>query len=73
MAKKPKKVLGLYVDNRTTIVNQDHQEITVEQARELWDSGEVVNFNAAFMRLATRANWDFDELHRQYAEMDRHR
>lgn len=67
-----KKAIELFVDG-TRIVNQDHQEITIETARRLWNAGKVTNCNMSFQRLATRANWDFAELARQYAEMDKAR
>jgi hypothetical protein len=72
MAKK-KKALELFVDGGPAarrIVDQDNRPITIEMARDMWNAGKVTNCNMAFQRLATRANWSFDELARQYAEMD---
>ncbi len=65
-----KKVLELFVDGGDTIVDQHGKPYTIDEARALWEAGKVSNYNMAFGRLATRANWDFAELARQYAEMD---
>lgn len=72
MARKTKKELELFTDGRE-IVDANRKVYTIEQAKALWESGKVTNFNMSFHRLATRANWDFDELKRQYAEMDKAR
>jgi hypothetical protein len=70
MAKKTPKHIELFVDGGDTIVDQDRKPYTIAEARALWEAGKVANFNMSFQRLATKANWDFAELKRQYAEMD---
>lgn len=55
------------------IVDSEYNEISIDEARKLWESGLVEDFNMALQRLATRANWDWEELDRQYAEMDKAR
>ena len=68
-----KKPLELFVEIRqysNIIKDQDGNKVSVAEARLLWEAGAVANYNLAFKRLATLANWDFAELARQYAEMD---
>lgn len=70
------KKIELFVDGPPqyrSIVDQDDNEVSLDRAKELWEAGKVTNCNLSFQRLATRANWDFAELARQYAEMDRAR
>lgn len=66
---------SLFVDGvkDRRIVNKKKQVVSIEDARKLWESGKVKDFNMSFQRLATRANWDWEELERQYAEMDKAR
>lgn len=70
---KRKKPLELFVEirkNSNAILDHNGHHVSIDEARLLWESGQVTNCNLAFTRLATRANWDFTELARQYAEMD---
>ena len=69
------KSIELFVDGikNRVIVDQDRKPVPIERAKELWNRGSVGNCNLSFRRLATLANWDWDELERQYAEMDRAR
>ena len=67
-----KKPLELFVEIRqysNIIKDQDGNKVSVAEARLLWEAGAVANYNLAFKRLATQANWDFAELARQYAEV----
>jgi hypothetical protein len=52
------------------LVDDDGSRYTIEQARALWESGAIRDYNLALHRLATRCGWSFAELRRQYAEMD---
>jgi hypothetical protein len=67
---KKRKTLELFVDRGTTIIDHDGNHLTIAEARSLWEAGKVSNYNLSFHRLATRANWDFDELARQYRVED---
>lgn len=72
MARRKKNLISLFVDGGQ-IVDQDGSPVTIERARELWETTKIFDYNLAFLRLATKANWDFEELERQYAEMDKAR
>ena len=63
--------ISLYVVG-DKIIDQDDNEITISEAKALWEGGRLYDCNLSFKRLATRANWDFTELARQYSEMDAH-
>jgi hypothetical protein len=52
------------------IVDQDKNPVTIEEARRVWEGGEIEDYNISLFRLATQANWDFIELDRQYAELN---
>lgn len=71
MAKNTELFVDGLKDRR--IVNEKNKPVTIERARELWEGGKVKNYNQSFHRLATRANWDWEELERQYDEMDKAR
>jgi hypothetical protein len=74
MAKAKKaKPIELFIDGPERIVNQDKKEVSILEAKKLWDAGKVTNFNLSLKRLATRCGWDFNELARQYGEMERNR
>lgn len=66
------KSTELFVDGikNRVIVDQDRKPVSIEKAKQLWKRGSVGNYNLSFKRLATVANWDWEELERQYAEMD---
>ena len=68
MAKK--KTGELFVDSGNRIIDQDKKEVSIPEAKSLWERSRVTNYNLSFRRLATLADWDFDELARQYAEME---
>jgi hypothetical protein len=67
---RKKKTVELFVDGGNAIVDQDRNPVSIGVARSLWEQGRVSNYNLAFRRLATLADWDFEELARQFAEMD---
>ena len=69
------KSIELFVDGikNRVIVDQDRKPVSIEKAKQLWKRGSVGNCNLSFKRLATVANWDWEELERQYAEMDKAR
>ncbi len=71
MSKKT-EVVGLFVEGNH-IVDHLKNPVSIDEARRLWNAAKVSEYNMAFMRLATRANWDFNELDRQLAEMDKNR
>lgn len=56
------RAITMHRENSTT-------EIGVEKARKLWDAGKVTDCNVAFSRLAS-ADFDMDEVERQYRELD---
>ena len=72
MARRKTTLISLFVDGGQ-IVDQDRNPVTIERAKELWETTKVFDYNLSFLRLATKANWDFEELARQYAEMDKQR
>jgi hypothetical protein len=61
----------LFLDGWTFKIKDGRgRAVTPERARKLWEAGRVSNCNLAMRRLATGANWDFDELRRQYHALD---
>ena len=50
-----------------SIVDESDNAVTVEEAKRLWESGTIEDFNLALRRLATM-EWDYEALKRYYAE-----
>ena len=62
------KDLGLFVNrdhSGYTIVDHGGRTYTPARARAAWEAGRVVGYNLAFLRLATRCDFDVDRL-REY-------
>ena len=52
-----------------TITDQNGVEYTPEQARELFDSGKLTDYNQAFDRLAHDFDFNINELKEYYREL----
>ena len=52
-----------------SIRNEYGTVVSVEDARKLWESGTLEDWNLAFARLAQRCNFDVEAVKREYAAM----
>ena len=51
------------------ITNGRGQEVSLDNAKAFWETGDVEDCSLSFQRLAN-LDFDFDELDKAYAEMD---
>ena len=59
----------LFVDTHNSIyriVDEHKREVSQDEARKLWESGKLSDWNQAFHRLATQFNFDLAALRRYY-------
>lgn len=63
-----KRGINLYVNcgSDYSIVDEDRKVYSVEEARKIWDSNRVGDFNLAMSRLAL-LGWDIEKLKASYA------
>lgn len=62
--------LNLYLNaSDYTITDDTRKTYTPEQARKLWESGKVSNYNLSFYRLASN-DFDIEKLKAYYAEQE---
>lgn len=66
--KKPLVLFARIREHSNYIEDQDGNQVSIDEARLLWESGQVTDCDYVFNRLATQANWDFAELVRWYDE-----
>ena len=65
--------MELYVNSNTdySIRDEKGKKYTLQEAKELWESGKVADCNLSFQRLATFMNFDIEALKKFYTEIDR--